>query len=207
MQEFEPQRKSAEMPYNNTTTTTLVIQDVPSEIAYKTIMLAMVKGKHATKEEIQDNVRGKMYPEEKIEKQLENFPQESRLLNTPISEHTFVWEERRNGEQIIEECRCSGCGIVIGHRLRSQNGEQLFTDYNKVSSVFHSYLDKGSRDNSIEEITTRVEDKEYIDGDTPDHYREYNDGSTGYEDREDQEDLNEYMTDTCTCDDVVGRRR
>lgn len=48
MQEFEPIRKNPTISSENQAKTTLVIQNIPSDIAYETIMTAISRGNLST---------------------------------------------------------------------------------------------------------------------------------------------------------------
>lgn len=200
MEEFKPVRRTSDMPSNNLTTTTLIIQDVPSDIAYRTIMGAFQEGRLATKEEIKEalGIPIEKTTETEMQKETNNFHQEERNIfsyeeRNIISheykeiEHNLSWRQigKTNG-QIIQECRCCDCGAILGHRILSEGKEQLLTDFETVKDLFkgvqeekeitteqyeHSYDERFGYASS-DKFEEQQEDYPEGFGDSPDRYIE-----------------------------------
>lgn len=158
MQELEAQRKESTLPSNNQVTTTLVIQNVPSEIAYETIMKGIESGNYASREEIQTAVdeglgdrsaRPKKYPD-------------LGIINEEIHLHNVEWEKVNDDEMITEICRCKECGAIVAHKVHSSHSNQIFTEYEHVNSLFRG-IEASINHTDDYEPTPEVSTEEYDD--------------------------------------------
>lgn len=163
MEELKPQRKETNLPQNNQVTTTLIIKDVPSNIAYKKVMEGIISGNWTTKEDIQYAINvglGEIKPEQKPAETLNNMER--------TETHNAEWHKVDGDSEITEVCRCKDCGAILAHRIRKETGEQLFVDFERVSPMFELdeerlYQNHVAHHNE-EEYGNQVEDhhKEYI---------------------------------------------
>ncbi len=169
MQELEPIKKDATISSENQVKTTLVIQDIPSEIAYKTIMTAILRGNFSI-DEVRDDVNERLGYTSSKDIEPEIYYYESQQNNGPIHLHTIteprahnlVWQKVESPEfTILEECRCSDCGRVFAHRTKDGEKEQIFTDFNAVERIFTNDISN--------EVEHDVPFDEEIHDETPDH--------------------------------------
>lgn len=144
MQELEPIRKNPTISSENQAKTTLIIQDVPSDIAYKTIMTAITRGP-LSMDEVRDEINERLGYKSNNDKEPEIYYHESEQNNEPIHLHTtaeqldhhLVWQKVESPEfTILEDCRCCDCGRVFAHRIKDGEKEQIFTDFNSVERIF-----------------------------------------------------------------------
>lgn len=148
MQELEPIRKNPTISSENQAKTTLIIQDVPSDIAYKTIMTAITRGP-LSMDEVRDEINERLGYKSNNDKEPEIYYHESEQNNEPIHLHTIteqrahnlVWQKVESPEfTILEECRCCDCGHVFAHRIKDEEKDQIFTDFNSVERIFANSL-------------------------------------------------------------------
>lgn len=163
MQEFEPMRKEATISSENQNKTTLVIQDIPSEIAYRTIMSAITRGNFSmdeTKNDVnerlgyrssKENQESEIYyhtPKQNIDLN-EDLGGKSRPLHsvTEKRDHNPVWQKVESPNfAILEECRCCDCGRVFAHRIKDGEKNQIFTDFSTVEEIFANDLANETKD-------------------------------------------------------------
>lgn len=144
MEEFEAIRRDAIPPVVSPDTTTLVIEHVPSKLAYKIITNNYAKGKFPSREELLEEYENIADPEYKVTKILqelidgltdeETWGMETEHKDHEIgSSHTPVWEETEDTRECNcpkRVCRCSECGAILGTDTFSFDGEHEFrTDY------------------------------------------------------------------------------
>lgn len=144
MQEFEPIRKNPTISSENQAKTTLVIQNIPSDIAYETIMTAISRGNLST-DKVRHDINEKLGYTSSKDIEPEIYYHESQQNNEPIHLHTIteqrahnlVWQKVESPEfTILEECRCCDCGHVFAHRIKDEEKEQIFTDFGAVERIF-----------------------------------------------------------------------
>lgn len=117
MQELEPIQKEAVLPSNNQTTTTLIIDNIPSEIAYKIITGDYARGLFPTKEELKTQYERTVNPEP-IDSEIEKTKR-----NEEYARHTPIWTKSEAEKKLI--CICKDCGAIIG----IENEQGLEMDY------------------------------------------------------------------------------
>lgn len=138
MQEFEPMRKEATISSENQNKTTLVIQDVPSEIAYRTIMSAITRGNFSM-DEAKNDVNEKLGYRSSKENQEPEIYYHTSEQNIDLNEDPGEKVESPNFA-ILEKCRCCDCGRVFAHRIKDGEKNQIFTDFNTVENIFVNHF-------------------------------------------------------------------
>ncbi len=125
MKELEPTREETTLKSNGQTTSTLVIENVPSELAYHFVTGNYEKGHFPTKEEVIESIECKKdesvkehsyrseadVVSEMVVEQICNN-REERLCHVESIGHTPEWVMTEEGTQV---CRCQECGRILGY--------------------------------------------------------------------------------------------
>lgn len=165
-------------------TTTLYIDEVPSEVAYDLLMESLSKGKMATQEEIIERINNKetirMSYEElaqhiiKMSQEKERalveqiFEQEEEIYEVVREHHSGIWKINPDNpnEEIIT---CLECGNIMARRNINSQSIVLPSDKNKE---LLRMLDEEAREDKDEDIEEDME----RDGATPYYEMENNSG-------------------------------